>query len=101
VNSAQNCNAIAIWQRLLTLWQASGQLLVAVGTAVSPRATRLHVENPHFHGVLAIRSEKNRVFPVFLGPFPLRYQNALAIVPSGPDFGATRKGESPRPASST
>jgi hypothetical protein len=39
-------------------------------TAASPRASRWHVENPHFYGVLAIRAEKIAFFQRFLRIFP-------------------------------
>jgi len=64
-DASPDYNAIAVWRPSLTPVQASGQHVVAVATAANPRASRWHVENPHFHGVLVIRTAKPAFFQRF------------------------------------
>jgi hypothetical protein len=65
-----------------------------------PREANRHLEadiaancgKPAFLRPFRNETAKTCVFPAFLTAFVLRYQYALAIVPSGPDFRCKQKG---------
>jgi hypothetical protein len=92
-------NAISFRRTLLTPPQAVGQRLVRGWDHRQPARLSLACGKPAFLRCFGDPQRKNRIFPAFFAGFHLRYQKALAIVPSGPDFRCI-KGESPQPASS-